>query len=181
MDVANAHGGRLEGQNSRFCGKPLAERTIGTPACARLVAHHEAPSDMWHGNLNAIVASHQDAILGSTQVRNADRQPYADRQKGDGEGKSRHVRQHAVPVIVDLFPIALIARQIVGHLKLMDNWRIISVLSDRRAGARPKLEHAVLFFWRGRYDGLLGSHGCQLRGGSVPSSMPTLHLEEKIG
>jgi hypothetical protein len=181
MDVANAHGGRPEGQNSRFCGKPLAERTIGTPACARLVRSGAVRSDMWHGDLDAIVASHQDTILGSTQMRNTDRQPYADRQKGDGEGKRRHVRQHAVPVIVSLFPIALIARQVVGYLKLMDKWRIISALGDGRAGARPKLEHAVLFFWRGRYNGLLGSHGCQLRGGSVPFSMPAFYLEEEIG
>jgi len=159
MDVANADSSRLEGQNSRFAGNR---------------------SDMWHGNLDAIVASHQDTILGSTQMRNTDRQPNADRQKGDGEGKRRHVRQHAVPVIVDLFTIALIARQIVGDLELMDKWRIISALSDGRAGARPKLEHAVLFFWRGRYNGLLG-HRCQLRGGSVLSSMPTLYLEEKTG
>jgi hypothetical protein len=55
----------------------------------------------------------------------------------------------------------------------------MSALGDGRARTRPKLEHAVLFFWRGRYDGLLGSHGCQLRGGSLSFSMRAPHPEEK--
>jgi hypothetical protein len=121
---------------------------------------------MWHGNLDAIVASHQDTVLGPAQMRNTDRQPYADRQERDGEREGCNIRQHTVPVIVGLFTISLVARQIVGYLELMDKGRIVSALNNRRARARPKLEHAVLFLWRGRWDGLLGSHGCQLRGGS---------------
>ena len=40
----------------------------------------KAPLIMWHGNLDAIVASHQDTILGSPEVGDAHGQPYADRQ-----------------------------------------------------------------------------------------------------
>jgi hypothetical protein len=186
MDVAHARGGRLAGENSRFAGKPPADRKFTTrPADwvwgVDLVFASRAPSDMGHGNLDAIVASHQDTVLGPAQMRNTDRQPYADRQEGNGKGKRRHVRQHAMAVIVGLFAIALVARQIVGYFELMNQWRIVSALRDGRARTRPKLEHAVLFLWRGRNDGLLGSHGCQLRGGSFSSSTLALHLEEKIG
>ena len=87
---------------------------------------------MWHGDLDAIVASHQDTILGSAEFGDTHRQPYADRQQSHGEGESRHIRQHPLPVIVRFFWDALIARQVVGDLELMNQGRrVIAALSER--------------------------------------------------
>lgn len=65
---------------------------------------------LWHGNLDAIVASHQDAILGPAQMGNTHRQPYADRQQSDGERDSRYIRQHSLSVIIRFIRHALVAR-----------------------------------------------------------------------
>jgi ABC-type dipeptide/oligopeptide/nickel transport system permease component len=64
---------------------------------------------MRHSNLDAIVASHQDTILGPAQMSDTYREPYADRQKGQGERESRHIRQHALPIISIVFAVALVA------------------------------------------------------------------------
>jgi hypothetical protein len=119
---------------------------------------------MWHGNLDAIVASHQDTILGSPELGNADGQPYANRQQRDRKGESGHIRQHSLPIVGGVFAVPLIARQIVGDFEPMDERRVIVALCKGRSRARPELEHAVLVFWWGRCDGSLGFHGCQLRG-----------------
>ena len=63
---------------------------------------------MWHGNLDAIVAPHQDTILGSPQMGNAHGQPYADRQQGDGKCEGGHVCQHPLPIIVCFLRDALV-------------------------------------------------------------------------
>ena len=77
--------------------------TDGAAACPiRLI--------MWHGNLDAIVASHQDAILGPAQMANTHSQPYADRQQGDGECDGRYIRQHPLPVIIHFIGHALVTR-----------------------------------------------------------------------
>jgi hypothetical protein len=136
---------------------------------------------MWHGDLDAIVAAHQDTILGPAEFGDADCQPYADRQQRHGEGEGRYIRQHPLPIIVGFFRNALIARQVVGNLEPANKGRAIGWLGEGRSGARPKLEHAVLFFRRGRYDGSLGSHGCQLRGNSVFFSTTAFQLEVKTG
>ena len=135
---------------------------------------------MWHGNLDAIVASHQDAILGPAQMANAHSQPYADRQQSDGECESRAIRQHPLPVIVSFIGHALIARQIVGDFEPVNERRMISRLGEGGFRARPELEHTVLVFRRGRCNGSLGSHGYQLQDGCVPFSTRALFPEVKI-
>ena len=135
---------------------------------------------MCHGNLDAIVAPHQDTILGSPEVGNAHRQPDADRQQRHGEGESGHICQHPLPIFVGVFVVELIARQVVGDFEPMDKRRMASTLSEARSGARPEFEHAVLMFRRGRYDGSLGSHGCQLRDDFGSFSTPALFLEVEI-
>jgi hypothetical protein len=135
---------------------------------------------MWHGNLDAIVASHQDTILSSAEVGDAYGQPYADRQQGHREGESGYVRQHPLPIITRVFAVALVARQIRGDFEPMDKRGVISALGEGRPWAWPKLEHAVLFFRWGRYDRSLGSHRCQLQSNSTTLSTPALYLEVKI-
>jgi hypothetical protein len=75
---------------------------------------------MWHGNLDAIVASHQDTILSPAQMANTHGQPDADRQQGEGECESRYIRQHPLPVIIPLFRDLLVTRQVVGDPGPMD-------------------------------------------------------------
>jgi hypothetical protein len=116
---------------------------------------------MCHGNLDAIVASHQDTILGSAQFGDAYRQPDADRQQSDRECDGRDIRQHPLPVIVDIVADLLVARQVVGDFKLRRKGSAISALREGRSRARSKLEHDVLVVWRGGCDGALGSHRCQ--------------------
>jgi hypothetical protein len=134
---------------------------------------------MWHGNLDAIVASHQDTILGSAQMGDTHCQPYADRQQSHREGKSSDVRQHPLPVIVHFFRHALVTRQIVGNFEPV-NKRRIAALGEGGSRARPELEHAVLVFRGGRCNGSLGSHRCQLRDGFAFFSTPALLPEIKI-
>jgi hypothetical protein len=69
---------------------------------------------MWHINLDAIVASHQDTILSLAQMGNTHGQPDADRQQGEGECESRNIRQHPLPVIIPVFRDVLVTRQVVG-------------------------------------------------------------------
>jgi len=135
---------------------------------------------MWHGNLDAIVASHQDTILGSTQMGDTHCQPYADRQQSHREGKSSDVGQHPLPVIIGFFPNALVTRQIAGDFEPTNKRRLISALGEGGPRARPELEHAVLVFRGGRCNGSLGSHRCQLRDGFVSFSMGALLPEVKI-
>jgi len=101
--------------------------------------------DMRHDNLNAIVTSHEHAILGPAQLGDTHGKPYADRQKRKSKRESRHICQHAMPEIAGGVAVALIAGQIVGDLKLVNQLRR-AALGHRRTRPRPKLEHAVLFF-----------------------------------
>ena len=82
----------------------------------------------------------------------------------DGKGEGRDVGQHAMAKIVRFFPGPLVARQVirlVSDILLESRLARIAQPSRRaRRGARPELEHAVLFF---RRDGPLGFHCCQLR------------------
>ena len=119
---------------------------------------------MWRGNLDAIVAAHQDAILGPSELGDADGEPDADRQQGDGKSEGGDVGQHSLPIVAGIFTVAFIAREIVGDFELVDKRRKIAALGQRGSRTRPELEHAMLFFGRGCDDGLLGSHGCRLRG-----------------
>ena len=159
----------ISGGGTPICRKPWMTRTFGG-----------SRSIMWHGNLDAIVASHQDAILGSAQMGDAHGEPYADRQQGHREGEGGNVRQHPLPVVIRWFGDALIARQIVGHVQTVSSGGLIPPLGGRRSGAWPKREHAVLLLGRGRYDGSLGSHGCQLRESSATCSTPILFPEAQI-
>ena len=99
-------------------------------------------------DLDAVVASHQDAILGSAQMRYAYGKPDTDGKERHGEGKRCNIGQHAMPKIVWFFLLALVARQIFGDLELAHRFIGISVLARRHRRARPELEHAVLFVRR---------------------------------
>jgi hypothetical protein len=121
---------------------------------------------MRHGNLDAIVASHQDTILRPPQMRDAYREPDADGQKGKGKSERRHIRQHALSILVAvILAIALVMGQIPRDLKLADGLGALA-LGDGSARPRPKLEHAVLHIWWGRNDRPLGFHG-NTRSGTV--------------
>ena len=168
----------MSGPERPFCQILLAEPASAAKAWFR--ARFKPRSMLWHGNLDAIVASHQDTILGPAQMGNTHGQPDADRQKSDGECAGCDIRQHPLPVIIDFLGDALIARQVVGDLKPMHKRRLICPLGEGRPGARPEWEHPVLLFLRGRCDRSLGSHGCQLQGSSALSSTPALHRAVKI-
>jgi hypothetical protein len=136
---------------------------------------------MRRGNAHAIAASHQHAILGSAQIRNAHGEPYSDRRQRDGKREGCDVRQHAMAKIVRLIPVALIARQIIRLLQrvfLLNLPSQISPLTRRMGqGARPEFEHAMLFL---RLNGPLGFHCCQLRDILVSFSTPATRLTENV-
>ena len=64
---------------------------------------------MRHDNLDAIVTSHQDTILGSPELGNAHGQPYANRQQRNRKGESGHICQHSLPIVARVFAVAFIA------------------------------------------------------------------------
>ena len=64
---------------------------------------------MWHDDLDAIVTSHQDTILGSPKLGNAHGQPYADREQRNRKGESGHIRQHSLPIVGGVFAVPLVA------------------------------------------------------------------------
>ena len=64
---------------------------------------------MRHGNLDAIVTSHQDTVLGSPKLGYAHGQPYADRQQRDRKGERRHIGQHSLPVVASIFAVTFVA------------------------------------------------------------------------
>jgi hypothetical protein len=115
------------------------------------------------GDARAISPSHQDAILGSAHVGDADGEPDPDRQKRDRERKSRDVGQHAVAKIVGSFSHALIACEVerFGRSVLMSRLHdgVASHLPRWGGIAWPKLEHTMLV----RCNGPLGLHGSRLR------------------
>jgi hypothetical protein len=82
-------------------------------------------------------------------MRDAYRKPDSDGQEGKGESQSRHIRQHALSIIIALiFAIALVAGQVPRDLKITDRLGV-AALGDGSILPRPKLEHAVLHIWRG--------------------------------
>ncbi len=86
----------------------MAGRRAKTPFCLILLGNGglSAPTRliMWHGNLDAIVPSHQHTILGSPELGNAHGQPDADRQQRDRKGERGDICQHAMPKIVRRLP-----------------------------------------------------------------------------
>jgi hypothetical protein len=77
----------------------------------------------------------------------ANSKPDADRQERQSKCESRNVGQHPVPKIVRFFPVALIAREIVGYFELAHRLAGNPTLRRSRCHrARPELEHPVLFF-----------------------------------
>jgi hypothetical protein len=109
--------GAIPEPNAPFCRILLTEPR---PGPSTLV--------MWHDNLNAVVASHQDTILGSAEMGYAHRQPNADRQQGNREGERGHIRQHPLPIIIGLLGDALIARKVVGDLEAANKRGLIAAL-----------------------------------------------------
>jgi len=99
-------------------------------------------------DLDAIAATHQDAVLGPSQMRDVDGEPDSDREESQRECESRDVCQHALSEIVRLLPVALITGQIVGYFEFSSGLLRISALAPRHRYrvARPELEHAVLIF-----------------------------------
>src|SRR3954471_1977355 len=120
--------------------------------------------EMRGGDARAIAPSHQHAVLGFAQIRDAHGEPNSDRYQRDGKSEGCNVRQHAPAKVVRFVPLSLIARQIIRLVRSVvprslaagvfwPAWRVSQ-------GARPEFHHAVLFFGR---DGLLGFHWSQLR------------------
>jgi hypothetical protein len=64
---------------------------------------------MWDDDLDAIVTSHQDTILGSPQLGNAHGQPYADRQQRDRKGERGHICEHSLPIVASVFTVTFVA------------------------------------------------------------------------
>jgi hypothetical protein len=159
---------------------------------------------MWDGYTDTIVPSHQHAILGPAQIRDAHSQPQSDGRQCHGEREGREVCQHAMAEIVRFIPLALIARQIVRllqgvfplsmpaktpsaqelsaratrELSTQDlSTRACSLTRREGLGARAEFEHAVLFL---RRYGPLGFHCCQLRGILTLFSTPAARLAENV-
>jgi hypothetical protein len=122
------------------------------------------PSGLTGGNLDAIVAAHQDTILGSSQVGYAHGEPNADRQQGHSEREGRNICQHAMAEVVRLFPQPLVAGKIIRNLELANSvGRICPKARCRNLAARPELQHTMLIVRGERNNGPLGFHGCRLR------------------
>src|SRR3979411_1318447 len=68
--------------------------------------------EVLRGNACAIAPSHQHAILGLAQIRDAHREPNSDCRQRDGEGEGGNVCEHAMAKIIRLVAVAL-ALQIV--------------------------------------------------------------------
>jgi hypothetical protein len=132
------------------------------------------------GNVRAIAPTHQHAILGLAQIRDAHGKPYSDRSQRDGKSEGRNVRQHAMTKIVRFIPVPRIARQVVLLLSLL----VLSLIAQflpltRRVnqGAWPEFEHTVLFF---RRNGPLGFHWSQLRNILILFSTLATRLTENV-
>ena len=84
--------------------------------------------------------------------------------------------------IVRLTAISLIARQIIRLLPRVILLRLIVPISPPAGrvsqGARPKFEHAMLFFFR--RNGSLGFHCCQLRDILILFSTLASRLTENV-
>src|SRR5258707_8893854 len=136
--------------------------------------------EMRRGNARAIAPPHQHAILGLAQIRDAHGKPNSNRGQRHGKGEGREVRQHAMAKIVRFFAGEFIARQIVrlAARVLLPN-RVAEGPPARglRQGARPELEHAVLFF---RCNGPLGFHCWQFREILTLFSMAHARLAENV-
>jgi hypothetical protein len=133
------------------------------------------------GNMRAVAPSHQHAILGFAQIRNAHGEPYSDRGQRDGKSEGRNIRQHALTKIVRLISVPFVARQVVLWLSLLRLSRLTQLSPPTRRlkrGARPEFEHAVLFF---RRNGPLGFHCCQLRDILILFSTLATRLTENVG
>jgi hypothetical protein len=137
--------------------------------------------DGWGGNAHAIAPSHQHAILGPAQVRDAHGEPYPDSRQGDGERKGCNVCQHAMAKIVGFVAGPLIARQIIRLLLgvLLPSLHVQVSPPSRRVsrGARSKLEHTMLFF---RRYGPLGFHCCQFRDNLILISTLATGVPENV-
>ncbi len=136
------------------------------------------------GYAHAVATPHQHTVLGPAEIRNTHGKPDADGGQGDGKGKGRDIREHAVAKIVRLFPGALIARQIVRLAMFLNRVVQYPALTRRRShGSRPELEHAVLPVRRdrSRNNGPLGFHWCQLRDILNLFSTLAARLPENVG
>src|SRR3954464_13548201 len=68
--------------------------------------------EMRHRDARAVAPSHQHAILGLAKIRDADGQPYPDRDQRHGKGKGRDVGQHAMAKVVRFVAVPFIAREV---------------------------------------------------------------------
>jgi hypothetical protein len=165
---------RISERRSEFNGGPCPSIGFEGQTGRKMLA-------MRRGNAHAVVASHQHAILGPAQIRNTHGEPYSDRGQGDGKREGRNVRQHTMAKIVRLIAGALIARQVVRlrlRVLLLLPAQLRPLARPMDQGARPELEHAVLFL---RRNGLLGFHCCQFRDILILFSTPAARLTENVG
>jgi hypothetical protein len=138
--------------------------------------------DMRRGNARAVAPPHQHAVLGLAQIRNAHGKPYSDGRQRHGKSEGRDVRQHALAKIVRFSPVSLIARQIIrlwpGVLLKSLAGRLPPPARRVSHGARPELEHAMLFF---RCNGPLGFQWYQSRDILILFSTLATPLTENVG
>src|SRR5919106_3761605 len=121
------------------------------------------PLEMRCGDAGAITPTHQHAVLGVAQIRDAHREPYADCGQGDGKGERCHVRQHPLAKIVRLTPWLFVTGQITWLFLRVANGTLLAwicAVRRPRPGARAEFKHAVLLLGR---DWLLAIHCFQLR------------------
>jgi hypothetical protein len=115
-------------------------------------------------DMRAVTASHQHTILGFTQIRDTHGEPYSNSRQRNRKSQRSQIRQHALAKVVRFISRLLVTRQVVRVFRSVLPERVVAFVTPpvRRmsCSARPKPEHAVLFF---RRDGLLVFHCCQLR------------------
>src|SRR3954470_16480354 len=66
------------------------------------------------GNPGGVAAAHQDAVLGATELGDADGEPDADRGQRDCERKGCDIGEHAVTEVVGLVARPFVTREVVG-------------------------------------------------------------------
>src|SRR3984893_3344314 len=141
--------------------------------------------EMRRRDTRAIPPSHQHAVLGLAQIRDAHGQPDSNGGQRDGKSEGGDIRQHPTVKIVRFVAVPLVAGQIVrlglGVFVERPVTRLPSSARRVNQGARPKLEHAMLFFRYVRRNRPLGLHGYQLRDILMSFSTPATRLTENLG
>ena len=65
-------------------------------------------------NLAAVAPADQDAVLGLSKVRDADRQPDAEARQQQGDQRGGCIHRHAVAIVIG-FAVIRVACEVVGQ------------------------------------------------------------------